>query len=217
MCKAESGRSPAESRLFFAAICALRTAGQTAGVRLPPPRTKEWPVCSSGHRASELRSALGTGSAGPHLSGDARDPVKQPADHFRARRADAGHVRDAAGWHAVSSSRWSLPAATIFFGTDSQRERAAVVHRARFNFMSEARIWYSRDPDQKLPPGPRQNVIVLSHEFYREILNHPIPADLKAQRRYERTCAATATVADAAPLYEEWLRRMIGNTSPTRS
>ncbi len=35
--------------------------------------------------------------------------------------------------------------ATIFFGTDTQRERATVVHRARFNFMSEARIWYSRD------------------------------------------------------------------------
>jgi hypothetical protein len=27
--------------------------------------------------------------------------------------------------------------ATIFFGADSQRERAAVVHQARFNFMSE--------------------------------------------------------------------------------
>ena len=30
--------------------------------------------------------------------------------------------------------------ATIFFGTDTQRERAAVFHCARFNFMSEARI-----------------------------------------------------------------------------
>ena len=39
--------------------------------------------------------------------------------------------------------------ATIFFGTDnSQSERAGVVHRARFNFMTEARIWYSRDPEQ---------------------------------------------------------------------
>jgi hypothetical protein len=38
--------------------------------------------------------------------------------------------------------------ATIFFGTDSQKVPAAVVHRARFNFMSEARIWYSRDPEQ---------------------------------------------------------------------
>ena len=63
--------------------------------------------------------------------------------------------------------------ATIFFGTDSQRERATVVHRARFNFMSEARIWYSRDPDQKLLPGDCQNVIVLSDEFYREILRSP--------------------------------------------
>ena len=57
--------------------------------------------------------------------------------------------------------------ATIFFGTDLQRERATVVHRARFNFMSEARIWYSRVPDQKLLRGAFQNVIVLSDEFYR--------------------------------------------------
>jgi hypothetical protein len=35
--------------------------------------------------------------------------------------------------------------ATIFFGTDTQRERATVIHRARFSFMSEARIWYSRN------------------------------------------------------------------------
>jgi hypothetical protein len=34
-----------------------------------------------------------------------------------------------------------------------QRERAAVVHRARFNFMSEARIWDSRDADQATFPG----------------------------------------------------------------
>ena len=30
--------------------------------------------------------------------------------------------------------------ATIFFGTDSQQQRATVVHRARFNFMSEPRF-----------------------------------------------------------------------------
>lgn len=52
--------------------------------------------------------------------------------------------------------------ATIFFGTDSQRERAAVVHWARFSFMNEARIWYSRDPDQTLLPGDCQNAMVLS-------------------------------------------------------
>jgi hypothetical protein len=30
--------------------------------------------------------------------------------------------------------------ATIFFGTDTQRGRTTVVHKARFSFMSEARI-----------------------------------------------------------------------------
>lgn len=38
--------------------------------------------------------------------------------------------------------------ATIFFGTDTQRAKAAVIHQARFNFMSEARIWYAQDPGQ---------------------------------------------------------------------
>jgi hypothetical protein len=33
--------------------------------------------------------------------------------------------------------------ATIFFGTDGVRDRAPVAHRARFNFMAEARIWLS--------------------------------------------------------------------------
>jgi hypothetical protein len=80
--------------------------------------------------------------------------------------------------------------ATIFFGTDSQRERATVVHRARFNFMSEARIWYSRDPDQRLLPGDCQNVIVLSDEFYREVLSHPIPADLEAAKALSSSPAA---------------------------
>jgi hypothetical protein len=43
--------------------------------------------------------------------------------------------------------------ATIFFGTDTQCDRTAIVNRARFNFMSEARIWYSRDSDQQLLLG----------------------------------------------------------------
>jgi hypothetical protein len=72
--------------------------------------------------------------------------------------------------------------ATILFGTNNQREHAAVFHRARFNFMTEARIWYSRDPDAELLPGDCQNTIILSDEFYREILSHPIPTDLEAAR-----------------------------------
>lgn len=80
--------------------------------------------------------------------------------------------------------------ATIFFGTNTQGEQAAVFHRARFNFMTEARIWYSRDPEAKLLPGECQNMIILTDEFYREILNHPIPTDLEAARVLSSSPAA---------------------------
>jgi hypothetical protein len=72
--------------------------------------------------------------------------------------------------------------ATIFFGTDSQRAKAAVVHQARFNFMTEARIWYARDPGRKTSPGGCQNEIVLSTDFCNEIMAHPVPADLEAAK-----------------------------------
>ncbi|MFZ0592334.1 MAG: replication protein RepA [Bryobacteraceae bacterium] len=70
--------------------------------------------------------------------------------------------------------------ATIFFGTDQMRGTAKVVQRSRFNFLQEARIWYSRDPNQSVLPGDFENAIVLSDEFYREVASHPIPTDLEA-------------------------------------
>lgn len=70
--------------------------------------------------------------------------------------------------------------ATIFFGTDTSTGTARVVQRSRFSFFNEARIWYSRDPEQYPVSDQFENVIVLSDEFYREIMAHPIPADLEA-------------------------------------
>lgn len=80
--------------------------------------------------------------------------------------------------------------ATIFFGTDTQRERARVVHQSRFNFMSEARIWYSRQIEQPTLPGDCRNTIVLSAEFFREIMDHPIPTDLEAAKALSSAPAA---------------------------
>ncbi len=80
--------------------------------------------------------------------------------------------------------------ATIFFGTDTQREKAAVTHQARFNFMREARIWYSRDPNQALLPGGFENEIVLSDEFFREVTTHSIPTDLEAAKALSSAPAA---------------------------
>ena len=71
--------------------------------------------------------------------------------------------------------------ATMFFGTDTLKGSAKVVHRSRFNFLQEATIWYNRDTSQAQSEA-FENVIVLSDEFYREITEHPIPTDLEAVR-----------------------------------
>jgi len=70
--------------------------------------------------------------------------------------------------------------ATIFFGTDDQLGRARVVHMARFAFLREAQIWYNRGTAGDGRWQHFENVIVLSEEFYQEILAHPIPTDLEA-------------------------------------
>jgi hypothetical protein len=70
--------------------------------------------------------------------------------------------------------------ATIFFGTDAHTSRAKVIQRSRFNFMSEAQIWYSRTPDQRVLSSELENVVVLSDEFYKEVISHPLPNDLDA-------------------------------------
>ncbi len=82
--------------------------------------------------------------------------------------------------------------ATIYFATDTQTERALVTHQAR-----EARIWYSRDPNQTLLPGGFEKQIVLSDEFFREVITHSIPTDLEA--------AKTLSCAPAALELHMWL------------
>lgn len=80
--------------------------------------------------------------------------------------------------------------ATIFFGADTQRERAAVMHQARFNFVREAWIWYTRDANQEMLPGGFEKEIVLSDEFFREVMTHSIPTDLDAAKALSSSPAA---------------------------
>ncbi|HEX4170377.1 MAG TPA: replication protein RepA [Bryobacteraceae bacterium] len=80
--------------------------------------------------------------------------------------------------------------ATIFFGTDIQLEKASVMHQGRFNFMREAKIWYTRNPEQSQLPGDFQNQIVLSDEFFVEVTTHSIPTDLEAAKALSASPAA---------------------------
>lgn len=74
--------------------------------------------------------------------------------------------------------------ATIFFGTEATSRQARVIQRSRFNFLSEARIWYNRDPAQEVISGDFENVIVLSDDFYEEVMAHPIPTDIDAVKAF---------------------------------
>lgn len=69
--------------------------------------------------------------------------------------------------------------ATIFFGTDSGGPQARVVQRSRFNFLREAKIWYNRDRSPSVPGEDFENTIVLTDEFYAEVMAHPIPVDIE--------------------------------------
>ncbi|MCC6589826.1 MAG: hypothetical protein IT168_24240, partial [Bryobacterales bacterium] len=69
--------------------------------------------------------------------------------------------------------------ATIFFGTDSVRHPVRMVQRSRFHFLREAQIWYQRDQKTGAVGDEFQNVVVLSDEFFAEVMAHPIPADIE--------------------------------------
>ncbi len=148
----------------------------------------------------------------------------------------AGEILDLFGMQQGGSQYRRLIAAfqrifgaTIFFGTDTQREHAAVLHQARFNFMSEARIWYSREPNHRRLPGECRNTVVLSDEFYREVLDHPIPTDLEAAKTLSASPAAldlfmwlsyrcfTARKRERIPLFGEFgLISQLGSTEYAR-
>ena len=70
--------------------------------------------------------------------------------------------------------------ATIFFGTHEERPKARVISKGRFNFLREAKLWYSRDIETVAIGEGFENEIVLSEEFYGEISAHRIPTDLEA-------------------------------------
>jgi len=74
-------------------------------------------------------------------------------------------------------------AATIFFGTEQQRDQAVLVDWGRFHFFDRMQVWFTREVEQRHLPGEDfQNVIVLSEQFWKELQAHPIPVDLNVVR-----------------------------------
>lgn len=111
--------------------------------------------------------------------------VRQKSQTIRFR--SAGEMLDTFGMQKGGFEYRRLVAAferifgaTMFFGAETTTAKARVVQRSRFNFLREARIWYARDPAQQTVSDEFDNVIVLSDEFYNEVVAHPVPTDLEA-------------------------------------
>lgn len=73
---------------------------------------------------------------------------------------------------------------TFYFASDEQDVEAVVITGTSFRFVKDLRLWYcSTNDTHRISDGtPRENLIVLSEEFWREIQEHPIPVDLNIVR-----------------------------------
>ncbi len=80
--------------------------------------------------------------------------------------------------------------ATTSSGTDTDTARSKVIQRSRFDFMSEAQIWYSRAAHHPVLSSEFENIVVLSEEFYKEVSSHPLPNDLEAVKVLAGSCGA---------------------------
>lgn len=96
--------------------------------------------------------------------------------HSAAEMLDTfGMAKGGKEYRRVVSAFERIFGATIFFGTEANHPEARVIQRCRFNFLSEAHLWFSRD-SSKLPLADEcANAVMLSGEFYREIAELPNP------------------------------------------
>ena len=87
--------------------------------------------------------------------------------------------------------------ATIFFGTEEQRQKSVVLDSARFHFFDRMHIWYNRDEPVKHTINEQENTVTLSEAFHNEIDRHKIPIE-------RRVVAALANAPGILDLYV-WL------------
>ena len=118
---------------------------------------------------------------------------------------------------------------TIFFGTDSEKRTANIFTSERFHFLAKVQLWFMKDTAQQALPGEEfQNTIVLSDDFYREIMQHPIKLDLDVMRTFAGAPAVldlfcwlsyrcyTAKEEEEIPLFGDFgLASQLGNSGYT--
>jgi hypothetical protein len=100
-------------------------------------------------------------------------------------------------YHRIVQGFQRVFGATIFFGTEEQRQKAMIVDATRFHFFDRMRIWYKRDGSESPNGDESENTIALSEAFHEEIDRHKIPIE-------RRVVAALANAPGILDLYV-WL------------
>jgi hypothetical protein len=65
----------------------------------------------------------------------------------------------------------------FYFTSDEREGETVIITRSSFRFVRDLKLWYSEEGKQP-SDFRRENVIVLSEEFWKEIQEHPVPVDL---------------------------------------
>ena len=100
-------------------------------------------------------------------------------------------------YHRIVQGFQRIFGATIFFGTEEQRQKAAILDAARFHFFDRMNIWYNREDPVNSNGDESDNTIALSEAFHNEIDRHKIPIE-------HRVVAALANAPGILDLYV-WL------------
>ena len=66
---------------------------------------------------------------------------------------------------------------TFYFTNDQREGETVIITRTSFRFVRDLKLWYTEEGKQP-SDSRRENVIVLSEEFWKEIRDHPVPVDL---------------------------------------
>ena len=99
-------------------------------------------------------------------------------DTFGMQRGETQYRRLVAAFQRVFG-------AIIFFGTDDQRQRATVIHRARFSFKSEAET-----PIKRPCPAHFRMRWFPARNSFKKFMDYPISTDMEASRALSCSSAA---------------------------
>ena len=100
-------------------------------------------------------------------------------------------------YHRIVQGFQRIFGATIFFGTEEQRQKAVVLDSTRFHFFDRLQLWYNREESAESDRQETENTITLSEAFHNEINCHKIPVE-------RRVVAALANAPGTLDLYV-WL------------